>query len=72
MTWEKMTNRLAKGALGSTEYQTVLGQENNHLHLIDQLSNILKDREGRSMMNLDDVWSQVLEHLFIVLTLVKI
>ena len=72
MTWEKMANRLSKGDSGSTEHQQVLDQQNNHSYLIDQLSNISKDREGISVINLDDVWTQVLDHLFIVLTLVNI
>ena len=72
MTWKKMANRLSKGRPGSTEHQQVLDQATNHSHLIGRLSDISKDREAGSTTNLDNVWAKVLDHLFIVLTLVKI
>lgn len=66
MTWGEMASRLAKG---DQEKQELEGQENVRSSLISRLSTILKDREGGSVSNLENVWTQVLDHIYVTLSL---
>lgn len=72
MTWETMAERLSTGKPRGMAHQRLINEKNTRSSLISQLSDVLKDREGRSPVNLDDLWSQLLDHLFIVLRLVTI
>lgn len=72
MTWEKMAERLAKGGSTGTEYQELIRQQENRSALISRLSDILKDREGGSATNLDNVWIQVINHIYTVLGLIAL
>jgi hypothetical protein len=38
--------------------------------LISRLSDIAKDREGGSLTNLDNLWTQISDHIYIVLSLI--
>ena len=58
----------------TTSYSSVenrLRQKDVRGSLISRLSTVLKDREGGSLTNLDDLWIQVLDHIYVVLELVK-
>lgn len=72
MTWEEMTVRLAKGDINTPEHDQLQRQKLVFSSLVDRLSDVKKDREGGSLTNLDDIWTQVLDHLYIVLSLVTI
>ena len=72
MKWETMAERLSKGQAGGTEHQEVINQEAVHGSLISRLSTVFKDREGSSLTNIDDLWTQVLDHIYIVLELVQV
>ncbi len=70
MTWTLMAERLIKEAPLSIEYQELIQQNATRGSLISRLSDIGKDRKSGSLTNLDNVWTQVLDHLFTTLVLV--
>lgn len=70
MTWEAMTTRLSK--VGAAEQQELMDQGAKRERLISRLSDVLKDREGGSLTNLDNLWTQLLDHVYVVLGLIKI
>lgn len=71
MKWETMAGRLAKGPVDGTEHRELLRQNSIRGSLVSQLSTVLKDREGSSLTDLDDLWTQVLDHVYIVLRLTE-
>jgi hypothetical protein len=71
MTWQKMAERLAKGGSTGVECQELIRQERNRSSLISRLSDILKDRETGSLTNLDNVWTQVMDHIYTVLAVCR-
>jgi hypothetical protein len=72
MTWEKMAARLSKGGDGSDEYQEIVRQYPVRSTLIGRLSNILKYRDSGSETNMDDLWTEVLDHIYALLGLLKL
>ena len=70
MTWNKMAERLSKGKNEGTEQQELIDQETTRTSLTSQLSTVLKDREGDSLKNLNNVWTQLLDHIYVVLNLI--
>ncbi len=71
-TWRGMSEKVAKGGTSSLEYAQLLDQEKVRDSLIDRLSGILKDREGGSITNLDAIWTQTLDHIYVALNLIAI
>jgi hypothetical protein len=71
MTWEMMAERLAKKGPGGTEYHELLSQEAKYLFLFGLLSSVGKDREGKSLNDIENIWAQTLDHIFTVLGLIK-
>ena len=69
MTWEKMGNRLAGITPSSDNHKDFILQYAKRSRLISSLSDIGKDREGGAATNLDHIWTQVLDHLFVTLSL---
>jgi hypothetical protein len=69
MTWETMNKRLAKTVTGEEE-RMLLEQGEKRSSLLDRLADVLKDREGSSVTNLEYIWAEVLDHVFIVLSLI--
>ena len=53
----------------SENYSEIVKQREIRSKLISRLSDIGKDREGGAATNLDFLWTQVLGHLFITLSL---
>jgi len=72
MTWRKMAERLTKGHKGGPEETEVRNQEKSRSSLIERLSQIAKDREGGSLTNIDHVWTQLLDHIYTVLSLLSL
>jgi signal transduction histidine kinase len=72
MNWVDMANRLHKGAKNGVEQTEILKQESIFSSLIDDLSKILKDREGESKISIEYIWVRVLDLLFVILTSTKI
>lgn len=72
MTWETMAGRLVAGASADEDRKQLVLKLINHQSLVNRLSEVLKDREAGSLTNLDDLWTQVLDHIFTVLTLVNL
>jgi hypothetical protein len=68
MTWEMMVARLVKATIG-VEEDILLEQERIQNSLIRQLSDIIEDREGDSQTNLEYIWTQLSDHVYIVLSL---
>jgi hypothetical protein len=72
MDWDIMTQKLTSVQIGSVAHQELREQKSRRGSLYNQLSSVLKDREGHARIDLDDLWSQVLDHLYVVLTLIDI
>jgi hypothetical protein len=68
MTWEIMSQRLAKGV---KEGELLAQNESIQNSLISGLSDILKDRTPNSATNLDNLWARTLDFIYAVLNLLK-
>lgn len=71
MNWEIMSRKLAKGTPGEREEQELLRQKAVRGSIISRLSDVLKDHLAGSATNMDNIWSEVLDHIYVVLSLVK-
>lgn len=71
MTWKEMSGRLSKDTGTEFEQRELIYQETRRNSLISRLSDVMKGREGGSVTNLDDIWTQTLDHIHIVLGLIK-
>lgn len=69
MTWEKMGSRFAELKPDSENYREFIRQSEVRSKLISSLSDIGKDRKSGAATNLEFVWTQVLDHLFVTLSL---
>lgn len=69
MTWEKMGSRLANIVPDSESYKEFNKQNEVRSKLFSSLSDIGKDRESGAATNLEFVWAQVLDHLYVTLSL---
>ena len=67
-----MAEKLAKGASKGAEYQEIIRQKSIRSSLIDRLSQIGKDREGGALTNLTHVWVDLLDHVYAILSLIKL
>lgn len=72
MTWQIMADRLSKEGLGSIEHSVMLQQESIRSVLINDLSIIAKDREGKTLRDIENVRAKVLDHVSTILKLVNI
>jgi len=72
MTWEEMAKRLAKGGINSVEFKEVINQQKEFSKLIEILSNILKDHEGKLLHNLEAVWIRSLDFIYVILSVINI
>jgi len=72
MVWSTMAERLTKGEQGGVEEAELRGIQVSRSSLIDRLSRIGKDREGGSVTDLGHIWTQLLDHLYAVLSLVEL
>lgn len=70
--WQKMAAALSKGGVGSNECQEVIRQNSVRKTLDSRLANILKDRAEGSYTNLEDVWTEVLDHIYTVLSMLEV
>lgn len=71
MTWPVMARRLAKGGEDSDEATELTNQGHVHAALLDRLASVAKDREVGSLTNLDFIWTETLDHLFVVLSFIE-
>ena len=65
----KMGRRLAEIVPDSENYIEFIRQSEVRTKLIASLSDIGKDRESGAATNLEFVWTQVVDHLFVTLSL---
>ena len=70
MTWEEMAKRLSKQSETGIEEQALVDQNAKRSILLDKLSTVLKDREGETLTDIDDLCTMVMDHLYIVLQLI--
>ena len=69
MNWSNMSARLAINGGNGHEHMLLFNQERVHSSLLSRLAEVLKDREGGSVTNLDSIWTEILDHLYTVLGL---
>jgi len=69
-TWSGMCAKVAKGGLNSREYIELLKQERVHSDLISRLSKVSKDMEGGSLTNLEVIWTETLDHIYVILNFI--
>lgn len=69
MTWRRMAERLA---LGDFELDELINQETiwNSLHA--RLSSVLKNQKSGMSDNLEDIWTNLMDHVFTILGIIKI
>ena len=72
MTWKTMSERLSKGEINGTEQIELIEHETINNRLIKDLSTILKNREGDNLKNLDDIWTMLLDHLYVIFGLINL
>lgn len=69
-SWTNMAKKLSKG-LEESKYKILLDQERIHSSLYDRISKILKNREPKENPDeINNLWSEVLEHIYATLTIV--
>jgi hypothetical protein len=69
MNWNNMSARLAINGGRGQEYVILGAEESKHASLLVRLADVLKDREGGSVTDLESIWTEVLDHLYTVLGL---
>lgn len=72
MTWEKMAERLTVGDSGGIEHQELLDQEREWKSLHSRLTEVAKDQKKGLVVDLDDIWTRLIDHLFTILGIIKI
>jgi hypothetical protein len=63
MSWREMAKRLANS---SSAEAVIFRQEKEQSNLISRTSDVLKDHGAGSLTNIDNIWVQTLEHLYIL------
>jgi len=69
MTWERMAEILSIGGVGSIEHKALKNQEEEWRSLERRLSGVAKGQKLGLIADLDDIWTRLLDHLYIVLGL---
>ena len=69
MTWEKMSARLTEAAPAKISENELLRQKQVRTSMIQRLSEIAKDRTRTTPSELDALWTELLDHTFVVLGL---
>ena len=72
MTWLKMAKRLAKPGPNDGPYQELAAQGDVYKTLTNRLSEMAKDRRHVSSEELNQTWTQVLDHIYTILGLVNL
>lgn len=72
MTWEKMVSKLHKGEIDGTETRELIRQGTLRSELIGKLSDIGKDRKGSLDRNINHIWTEMLDHVYLVLGLINL
>jgi hypothetical protein len=66
--WERMAERLFQKGPSLNE---MLSQGDIRSKLTDDLTDVLKERAGARVHSIEQLWMRVLDHLFVVLSLIK-
>jgi hypothetical protein len=67
-----MSARLSINGGRGQEHITLDNQKRVKGPLFSRLAEVLKDREGGSLTNLDTIWTEVIDFLFTVLGLINV
>jgi hypothetical protein len=71
MTWDRMAARIAINGGSGTEHIILISQNRVHSSLLSRLAEVLKNREGGSLTDLDSIWTETLDHIYTVLGLIE-
>jgi hypothetical protein len=69
INWDIMVERVFSSDKQSTNYIELIRQGKLRSSLIESLSRIGKDREGSMTLELENLWIQILDHIFTILSL---
>lgn len=72
ITWDTMATRLAIGGGGGPLHIRLINQKGLRSSLIARLSDVGKVREGGSITNLEDIWTEMLDHIVTVLGMINL
>jgi len=72
MTWQIMAQRLVAGPQHGSERQALLAQERHWGALHHDLSDVAKAQKRGENLELDDLWTRLLDNLFVTLGLTKL
>ena len=72
MIWDEMVMRISKGEAGSVERQELIRQNEIRSSLVSQLSDVLKYRKKHSIVTIEMLWTQVIDHIYVVMGLIKL
>jgi len=72
MTWERMAERLTFGKVGGIEHKELINQEVEWNLLQRRLSDVAKGQKHGLVVDLQDIWTKLVDHLFTVLGIIKL
>jgi len=72
MTWEQMAERLTLGKVGGIEHKELINQEVEWRSLKVRLSDVAKGQKHGLVVDLQDIWTKLVDHLFTVLGIIKL
>jgi len=67
MNWDLMAERLHRGENNGVEHKEILRQESIRSKIVDELSKAAKDREGSNSISIQDLWTKLINHLYVLL-----
>jgi len=70
--WSIMVNRLVITGVSTSEHSTLEGEEATHSQLYDRLSRILKGNLQATIRDMENIFIEVTDHLYTVISLVRL
>lgn len=70
--WSIMVNRLVITGVSTPEHSTLEGEEATHSQLYDRLSRILKGNLQATIRDMENIFIEVTDHLYTVISLVRL
>jgi hypothetical protein len=72
MTWKIMAPGLAVDQGRGHHHITLIRQADIRSSLLNRLADVLKDREGETGTDLHTIWTETLDHIYVVLGLINL